>query len=183
MTTTIVQSKKKIRRSGFTLIEVLVSLALLSLIISVGLTALTFISQSSTSLTNYSIMSRQSRFALEEFARDIRMGYRVNDANIYKLDFDIYGKAGTTSNIVYTYYPNEDKLLRSEDGGPDEEILDDLTNFQFNFYNLRKVSTTAPISIKEVQIEGLMKKNSLVLTNTNYIISARFMMRNREVSN
>ena len=83
-------------------------------------------------------MSRQSRFALEEFARDIRMGYRVNDANIYKLDFDIYGKAGTTSNIVYTYYPNENKLLRSEDGGADEEILDDLTNFQFNFYNLRK---------------------------------------------
>ena len=52
MTTTIVQSKKSLHTSGFTLIEVLVSLALLSLIISVGLTALTFISQSSTSLTN-----------------------------------------------------------------------------------------------------------------------------------
>ena len=37
--------------------------------------------------------------------------------------------------------------------------------------------------VKEVQIEGIMKKKALVLTNTNYIISARFMMRNRSVSN
>ena len=183
MTTTIVQSDVNRTRSGFSLIELLISLGLLTLIISVGLTALTFISQSSTSLTNYSIMSRESRYALEEFARDIRMGYRVNDANINKLDFNIYGKAGTINKVVYTYEPTENKLYRSEDGGNKEEVLNDLTAFQFRFFNLRKNPTTAPISIKEVQIEGLMKKNALLVTNTNYIISARFMMRNRAVSN
>ena len=184
MITTIGQSKPgRDKRSGFSLIEVLVSLALLSLIISVGLSALTFISQSSTSLSNYSIMSHQSRKVLEEFSRDIRMGYRINNATADILDFDIFGKAGTTSNIKYEYSAKDDKLFRTEDGGSKEEILDDLAAFQFNYFNLRKIQTTAIISIKEVQIEGLMKKNSLVLTNTNYIISARFMMRNRSVSN
>ena len=184
MITTIGQSKKRCdNQSGFTLIEVLVSVALLSLIISVGLTALTFISQSSTSLSNYSIMSHQSRNALEEFSRDIRMGFRINKATVEILDFDIFGKAGTTSNIRYEYSAVEDKLFRTEDSGAKEEVLDDLAAFQFNYFNLRKIPTNAIISIKEVQIEGLVKKNALAITNTNYIISARFMMRNRSVSN
>ncbi len=184
MTTTTVHCPNlKSTRNGFSLVEVMVAMTLLSLIISVGLTALTFISQSSASLTNYSVMSSQSRHALEEIARDIRMGYKVNSATTNKLDFNIYGKAGTTSNIVYEYSADEDKLFRTENSGTKEEMMDDLTTFKFNFYNLRKEATTAPISIKEVQVEGVMRKKALLRTNTNYIISARFMMRNRTVSN
>lgn len=184
MTITTAQFKSpRGKRHGYTLVEVIISLSLLTLVVSMGLSAVTFIGQSSTSLTNYSLMSNKSRLALEIIASDLRMGYKIDSASTSKLDFHIYGKEGTTSNLVYEYVANENKLYRTEDGNAKTEVLDDLTNFQFNYFNLRKESTTAPISIKEVQIEGLMKKKALVLTNTNYIISARFMMRNRSVSN
>ena len=160
----------------------MISMTILLMVLSAGLSAVSFIGQSCTSLTNYSTMSKESRQALEEIARDLRMGFNINSASATKLDFDIHGKAGTTQNLVYEYNPNEKKLYRTEDLVTTETMLEDMTSFQFNFFNLRRESTTAPISVKEVQVEGLMTRKALVLTNTNYIISARYMMRNRSVS-
>ncbi|MCZ6672045.1 MAG: prepilin-type N-terminal cleavage/methylation domain-containing protein [Verrucomicrobia bacterium] len=184
MTITTDQSRnRKARRGGFTLVEMMITMGLLTMIIAIGLSAVTFISQSSTSLTNYTMMSKNSRNALEEIARDLRMGYNINSATSTKLDFNIFGKAGTTQRIVYEYTANDKTLTRKEDTFPVEIVLENLTNFQFNYFNLRREATTAPISIKEVQMEGIMKRRSLAITNTNYVISARFMMRNRAVSN
>lgn len=184
MTITTAQSKTdRPDKKGFTLVEVIITMGLLTMIIAVGLTAITFISQSSAALTNYSIMSTTGRQALEILARDLRMGYNINEATTSKLDFDVYGKAGTTNNVIYTYNPDEEVLYRSIDGSNAEEVMEDLSSFNFNYYNLRRESTTAKISIKEVQIEGLLKRNALAIYNTNHIISARFMMRNRAVSN
>lgn len=184
MTITTGPSKANARAAGgFTLVEMMITMGILSMIIATGLTAVTFISQSSTSLSNYTIMSTDSRHALERAARDFRMGFNVNSATSTTIDFDIYGKAGAIDNIVYTYSSSNKTLYRSENGSSNEAVLEDLQNFQFNYYNLRRESTTAPISIKEVQLEGIMRRHVLVLTNTNYIISARFMMRNRAVSN
>ncbi|MDA0350159.1 MAG: hypothetical protein O3C20_22475 [Verrucomicrobia bacterium] len=183
MTITTEQFKMKTLTKGYTLVEVIITMGLLTMIIAVGLSAVTFISQSSTALTNYTIMSTNGRQALELLARDLRMGYDINEATTTKLDFEIYGKAGANDNIVYTYWGGQNTLFRSENGGPNEVIMDNLTSFTFNYYNLRRNLTTASISIKEVQIEGLLKRSSLRIYNTNHIISARFMMRNRAVSN
>jgi prepilin-type N-terminal cleavage/methylation domain-containing protein len=183
MTITTAQSKVKTLKKGYTLVEVIITMGLLTMIIAVGLSAVTFISQSSTALTNYTIMNTNGRQALEILARDLRMGYDINEATTTKLDFEIYGKAGANDNIVYTYSADQDILYRSENGGTNEVIMDDLSSFAFNYYNLRRNLTTAPISIKEVQIEGLLKRNSLRINNTHHIISARFMLRNRAVSN
>jgi len=171
------------QRRGFTLVEIIITMSLLAIIIAGGLSAITTISQGSTALSNYSIMSTNGRQALEIIARDIRMGYDVNKATLTKLDFDVYGKKGTNNNIVYEYDAGRDVLLKTVDGGLSEIIIEDLSAFSFNYYNLRRISTTAPISIKEVQVEGILKRNSLSVSNTNHIISARFMMRNRAVSN
>ena len=184
MIITTAQSKRRtVRRAGFSLVEMIITMGLLSMIIAVGLSAVTFISQSSTSLTNYTLMSNNSRHALEIIARDLRMGYNINSATSTQLDFDIYGKGNTTTNLVYNYVAADKKLYRTEDLVTTETIIEDLASFQFNYFNLRRESTTAPISIKEVQMEGVMRKQALAITNTNYIISARFMMRNRSVSN
>lgn len=184
MTTTIDPYNRSVSRSGgFSLVEIIITMGLLTMIIGVGLSAVTFISQSSSSLTNYTLMSNNSRHGLEEIARDLRMGFDVNEATTTLLNFEIYGKAGTTQNIVYNYVPADKTLYRTVDLNNTEAVLEDLTNFHFNYFNLRHEATAAPISIKEVQVEGIMTRYSLVLTNTNYVISARYMMRNRAVSN
>lgn len=183
MTTITEQFNKKNSKKGFTLVEVIITMGLLTMIIAVGLSAVTFISQSSTALTNYTIMSTNGRHALEVMARDLRMGYDINTASSTALDFQIYGKAGANDKVVYQYDETADKLFRTINGGSKETIMEDLTSFSFNYYNLRRLPTTAKISIKEVQIEGVLRRKSLRISNSNHIISARFMLRNRAVSN
>ncbi len=183
MITTTAQSKPGSLKKGFTLIEVIITMGLLTMIIAVGLSAITFISQSSTALTNYTLMSTNGRQALETLARDLRMGYDVNSATSKIFDFQIYGKAGANDRVRYEYNESDDILYRAVNAGTQEVVMDNLVSFGFNYYNLRRESTTAEISIKEVQIEGLLKRSSLRINNTNHIISARFMLRNRSVSN
>jgi prepilin-type N-terminal cleavage/methylation domain-containing protein len=183
MTTITAQSKSKNPKKGFSLVEVIITMGLLTMIIAVGLSAVTFISQSSTALTNYTIMSTNGRQALEILSRDLRMGYDINSASPKTFDFQIYGKAGANDRIAYEYDEVADILYRTVNAGTKEVVMDDLVSFAFNYYNLRRLPTTAEISIKEVQIEGLLKRSSLRINNTNHIISARFMLRNRSVSN
>ena len=175
--------KSKNARKGFTLVEVIITMTLITILIAGALTAITTISQGSTALTNYTVMSTNGRQALELIARDLRMGFDVNSASKFKLDFDIYGKAGTTNNIVYEFNSSKNELTKTIDGGAQIIVMDDLRNFSFNYFDLSRNTTTAPISIKEVQIEGILERKSLSVSNTNHIISARFMMRNRAVSN
>ena len=61
---------------------------------------------------------------------------------------------------------------------------------QLNFYYYRLVDPEIPnydpvartvLEVKHVQLEAKLKRNVLNLDNTNYIISARFMMRNQDV--
>ncbi len=40
-----------------------------------------------------------------------------------------------------------------------------------------------PLETKHIQLEAKLQRNVLGITNTNYIISARFMMRNKDVTN
>ena len=73
MITTTDQSKGPSNKKGFTLVEIVITVGLLSIIIAMGLSAVTFISQSTGSLTNYSDMSKNSRIALERISRDLRI--------------------------------------------------------------------------------------------------------------
>jgi len=169
-------------KRGFTLIELIIVLSISSIIILMGVSSIVFITKSSASLSNYINMNQEGRVALETISRDIRMSMDVNSATPTQLSLDVYGKAGTTDAIIYTYVANEKTVYRSLNG-TQIKVLEDVENFNFNYYDLRRQPTTSAISIKEVQMEAFMLRKTLSLDNSNYIISARFMMRNRPVSN
>jgi len=141
-----------------------------------------FITRSSASLANYIGMNKEGRVALEVISRDIRMAMDVNSASTTTLDIDVYGQGGITNNVYYTY-DTDNKTIYRELDGTKEALMGNVESFSFNYFNLRRESTTSPISIKEVQMEAYMLRKTLALDNSNYIISARFMMRNRPVSN
>lgn len=184
MTITTVHSKlPKSARSGFTLMEVMISLTLGTLVLGMATGGLLFMSRSLTSLTHYTEMSQHSRIALELFGRDIRMATNVYTANNHTLSILRTDANNTTVLVDYVYNPQTKTFSQQTGNNAPQIILRDVDELEINYFTLRGDPTTNPLEVKEVQLEALMRRTALTVGATNYIISAQFMMRNRQVSN
>jgi len=147
-------SRQRSKPRGFTLIELMIVLSISSIIIMMGVSSIMFITRSSASLANYIGMNKEGRVALEVISRDIRMAMDVNSASTTTLDIDVYGQGGITNNVYYTY-DTDNKTIYRELDGTKEALMGNVESFSFNYFNLRRESTTSPISIKDGTDGGL----------------------------
>ncbi|MBD5781801.1 prepilin-type N-terminal cleavage/methylation domain-containing protein [Pelagicoccus sp. NFK12] len=196
ITTDLSRKAKSLRaRSGFTLVEVMVGLVLGGLVLAASTGSLLFISRGAAGLGNYHDMNMRSRFMLDKFASDARMTVDVNSASSTAVSLDVYNSTGGLDTIVYSYDP--DALLFSRIVYPDQDmaagvsdvILENVEALTFTYFNMIYDSSTGELEettnlleIKEIQLEALMEMSALNTLNTNQIISARYMMRNKKVS-
>lgn len=183
---------KQQAQSGFTLVEVIVAMTIGVFILASSYATIMSLAKGSESMINFSEMNGQTRTALELFGRDSRMARDVESAtaNTVRLERSI---SGTVYDVVYAYVPTAGTFTRTvyEDdtttiaGLPDanKTLLFDVDELALTYYTLRHDETVKPISIKHVQLEAKLERKVLNIANTNYIISARFMMRNKDVSN
>lgn len=167
--------------SGFTLIELLTATSILGLTFSGLLSGLVFTSKSTCSLGNYSDMVRESTFFLETFAREVRMAEDVNAIGPSAFSMDV-AFAGGPKTIEYEYRAASETLVRTENG-VESIVMSDVDWVDFKYYNVLNVETNTLMEVKSVQMEAELEKRALDLVNTDHIISARFLMRNRTVSN
>ena len=189
MTTTIAHSSKTSgridapvsRKNGFTLAEVLVAISLAGMVLAFSVGSLVFLARTSKGTWNYQEMNVQSRFALEKFASDARMTADVNTASSSQVSLEVYNSDGSTTTVVYQFIDDRDVFVRIV-GGVEEVLLEDVDTLDLKYYTLRRELTTSRLAVKEIQLEAVMQREVLSATNTNEIISARFMMRNRSVS-
>lgn len=179
MTITTAHSKK----GGFTLVEMLISMTIGAIALSLGLSSIVFLSRGMVGLINYADMNTASRQALEIFSRDIRMGSNVQASQIDYLAFNIQRRSGSADFVVYEYDEDAGILYREFNGNPKTALLREIEDMEMRYFTLRGDPTINPLEVKEVQFEVIMEQRALQLTNTNHIISAQFMMRNRTVSN
>lgn len=198
MTTTIVRSRSRRRRDlrrGFTLAEMLIAMAIGGLILAAGTGSLLFISRGAASLGNYHDMNMRSRFMLDKFASDARMAVNVNTANATEVSMDIYNSTGGLDTVVYSYDSGSQSFSRVlfPDGnmtaGQPDVILENVVDLSFTYFNMiydsvtrQLQETTNLLEIKEIQLEALMRLGALNTINSNQIISARYMMRNKKVN-
>lgn len=198
MTTTIVRSKGAVRRKlrrGFTLVEMLVAMTVGGLVLAAGTGSLLFISRGAASLGNYHDMNMRSRFMLDKFATDSRMAVNVNSASSTQVSMDIYNSTGGFDTVVYSYDATAQSFSRVlyPDGdvtaGQSDIILENVVELSFTYFNMiydsstrQLEETTNLLEIKEIQLEALMRLSALNTINSNQIISARYMMRNKKVN-
>jgi len=168
-------------KRGFTLVEVLIVTTLCGLVLAVSTGSLLFLAKSTQGLGNYQEMNMTSRFALEAFGSDARMTDDVNSVSSSQVSLEVYNSSGGTDTVVYAYDADEGVFSRTQNGTT-KSILEDVQSLSFVFYNLNGSETTNLIEIKEIQLRAEMQRTVLTLDNTNEIISARYMMRNRSVS-
>lgn len=202
MTTTTVKSramgpvqKQSSRRAkaGFTLTELIVATSISGIVLAsmVG-TFLTF-AIGVNSVGAYTGMSRDSRMMLEYFGRDVRLAEEVLVANASTLrivspDTDLY----SASTVTYQYDDETKSFSRIETDSSGNEVsdkvlLDGLEQFVFSYFDPlgNSLSVDTPsilLSVKSVQVDAEMLRDISKTQVTDYIISARFMMRNRPVT-
>lgn len=183
---------KRNKKSGFSLPELMVAMTLSALILTSAYATLNSLAKGSRSMVNFSEMNTSSRFALELFGRDARMAsdVEISTANRVRMEREM---EGGTYDVEYLYdpqagtfrrtvYENDTNTVASVNR-PDDILIYDVRDLNLNYYTLRHASTNRPIEVKHVQLEAVLERRVLSIVNTNYIISARFMMRNKDVSN
>lgn len=201
MITTIARSsppagrRRLASRRGFSLVEMLLAAGIAGLVLAASTGSLLFIARGAAGVGNYHDMNMRSRFMLDKFASDARMAVDVNAASATEVSLDVYNGSGGLDTVVYTYdaatevfsrvlYPDRDMTA-----GESDVILSNVKSLEFTYFNMIYNSTTKVLQeatnlleIKEIQLEALMEQSALNTLNTNQIISARYMMRNKKVS-
>lgn len=187
-------------KAGFSLAELVIAMTIASFVLTASYATVISLAKGSKSMINFSEMNNQTRYAIESFGRDSRMASNVtvastttfttrnsiwdeatSDYRDYTVTYRFFPSAGTFKRTVYDIAKGvtvEDRVL-----------LYDVQTLEFTYYSLINQSdplnspeTTRLLEIKHVQIEAELQRKVLNVTNTNYIISARFMLRNRDVS-
>ena len=197
MTTTPTRPTVSEKR-GFTLFELMISMGILMIALaSITGTFMAF-AKSSVSVGEYVEMSHGSRMALEIFSRDIRSAETVEVLNAAKADGVVYTERGIDltfpsyhgdREVRYRYNTTSDILFRIEiyDGIKSRrELLSGVRVFKIQFFETPGsdfTSISGPLAsvdrwAKSVQLDAELVRTVMALDNTDYIISARFMMRN-----
>ena len=199
------QSAKK----GFSLAEVVVAVTISAFVLTSSYAAIISLAKGSESMTNYTEMNSKSRFTLETFGRDMRMAKAVKDFNPNNADHntritilrDVWDNA--TSDYIERYITDEylpsagvfqrvvNAVAVAANGSQSigsevkrEILLFDVINLDIQYFNLvnNTNANVSALSVKHVQISATLQRSVLGFKNTNYIISARFMMRNKRVA-
>lgn len=180
-------------KGGFSLAELLVATTISGVVLAsmVG-TFLTF-AVGVRSVGAYTEMSNDSRKVLEYFARDMRAAADVVTANASTLKVE-FPNTGFYSGSFVTYDYDEDAklLFRIEEDSSGTEVSNQLLlggveQFVFSYFDplggsLNVDTPSILLSVKSVQIDAKMVRRISETDATDYIISARFMMRNRPVT-
>ena len=192
------------KKSAFTLLEVMVATTLFGIVIASIISTFIIFAKGSESLAQYVEMSMDSRRSLETCARDIRSGEEIHyattnaivlqypdntfyDGSILKYEYD------DSSKFYTRYVYDKSATVDSSDGSiagtvlSEIRLLEGVEEFAFNFYDplgklLDPDSESLLLSIKSIQIDAKMQRAVTQTTATDYIISARFLMRNRTVT-
>jgi len=177
---------KKRGRRGFTLVEMMVTVTLLGLVLVTIIPTFGVFARSIAGLGNYSAMSRDSRSGLELISRDFRAAEDLTLANSGEVTLVLPADAGG-GTVNYKYNISEESFVRTAvpDSGitSEDKLFLDVKEFSMVYYNKRGDDVTEEASIlaeaKSVQMNAKLVKKVLTTDNTDYIISARFLMRNK----
>lgn len=168
-------------RRAFTLAELMLAITIGGIVLAGAATTVNLWARSSVAVGNYADMSGTCRRALDIFASDVRMANDVSVSTANTFTFTAFDSGTSSVTVSYVFDDANDTVTRTYDG-TSRVILDNVEKFGLTYSDLTLSATTNPLSLKVVQIKAILQKKVINLSNTDEIISARFMLRNRRVS-
>ncbi len=174
-------------RAGFSLVEVLIATSLSVMLFAAIFSSFLFMARSSMGIANYSEMTAESRRGLEIFGRDVRSAQDIHNGFSTTTGFSIVVPlaGGGSETVSYFYLPNHpDRPLMRKDASGERPIMTGIRTLNFNYYNLQgqKRDNMAPMEVKQLQLQLTLVRTAVSLDNTERVVSARFILRNKKVS-
>lgn len=167
-------------RLGFSLPEVLIAMTLSSMLLAAVFSSWTFIARSNLSIANYSEMNTGARMGLEVFAKDVRTAEQISgDFTPHRMTLHFGEDA--SDEVLYFYDAEAQAVIRQTSQGR-EAVFEDVEHLELSRFMVTGAPATNPLGTKLIQIELRMVKPVLAGKTTQNIVSARYIMRNKRVS-
>lgn len=182
-TTTESSDRARKRRRGITLVELLIAVGLSSVILTGVMSSFAFLSRGTIVTSDYADMDRQARYALEQFAREVRMASDVSNFTTDSVTLTV--KDGATSYTVnYTHVPALRAFYRAYGTADQKLLISGVDAFQLQRYTLLQTPATNDLETKQLQLDLRATRTGPARAfASNNVISARYIMRNKIVSN
>ena len=164
--------------SGFSLVEVMVSVSLMGMLTLAILTSHVFLARGERSLTNYGDMNGQARKCLDQLGRDLRSATDVTDftTTYVSLVVPTNQTATTTQPVLWSYNPTSRTLVR-QDSVNSVIMARDVDTLTFYFCDGNNAQTTSLVTVKQVQLSMRLLRLVAGTITSEYVISAQFTMR------
>lgn len=176
-------------RTGFTLTEVLIAVSLGAIIMLAVLTAFLMIGRSTAAAVNYIEMEKQARQGMERFGQDVRMAQYLTTVSANQVTLTIPSANGT-DDIDYIYDSSAKTFTRNGRdpvtyvANTSTTLIKNVQNCEFRRWMLGSTGpANSDASADQLQIRlTISQKSVTVATNTNLVVSARFVMRNHRAN-
>jgi len=170
---------------GYSLAEVLIALSLCLMLSGAIMGGMLFMMRSSIAVGNYADMNMESRRGLEILGRDLRGAAEVAP-DFTETSFQIvtFRPNGTWETVSYSFHPDDpgQPLVRTM-GTEERNLITNIGELSFRYYDLQGQEVANPLAIKQVQVRLTTRQTAGGIDQTEKVISARFILRNRAVSN
>ncbi|HLS27913.1 MAG TPA: prepilin-type N-terminal cleavage/methylation domain-containing protein [Opitutales bacterium] len=168
---------------GFTLVEIMVSSALSMMLLAGILAAFFHLTKTGIAMGNYHDLERDSRMALQFFARDVHQADEAHWPNSQTLRLSVDG-----DDILYLYDSNARTFVRRAAGQPDMVLASGIRNLNFRSFDISQnelpltsnPSNAGPLT-KMIQVSIELERRAGMSSNRASVISSRYMMRNKKV--
>lgn len=181
MTTITGHSNQRPPARGMTLMEIMISLALITLFFAGAISAVDFTGRSALGILNYTQMNTESRTGLELFSRDARMAVDVTAFSTTSVTFLLPAGGGT---VTYAFDDTTNTFVRNPSVGNSQVLMTRVDELEFERFNLLNQPASNNLETKQIQLQSRMERRVLGrFRTTDSVISARFILRNKRVSN
>jgi hypothetical protein len=172
---------------GFTLIETLLAAASAMVVVVAVMMAYSMTTRGFAAAGNYSDMERDARLTLDTLGRDARQAtgltaFAASDVSL-AVATDFAANGSVAGSKIVRYFRGlgvNSNLLYRADNGQTNAIAHSVSSLRFIEYDRNLVTNgIQPSDCKLLQIDITMRKYTLETPNSEQILSARVMLRNK----
>ena len=183
MTTTTGSCRARRYRRGFTLAELMVSMAIAAIVLAAVVSSMIFLSRSCLATTDYADMDRQARTGLELFAREVRMADGVSNFSSHGVRLRV-PTATSSYQVDYTYVPDTGTFYRAYGTSEERALITGVDAFELRRFTLQQTEASNDLETKQLQLQlRAVRVGPAQAYASNNVISARYILRNKIVSN
>ena len=177
--------------SAWTLVEIMVAVAVFSIVGLVLMGTYLFSVKTMASMYNYALLDQSNRQAMDQLTREIRQARKVLNYTTNSITILTADENNATNTVTYSFSPNAQKMIRTSTDGTSKAILNNCSLLSFQLFKRcpsNSIFGSFPVATNDwmntVKVLQLTWKTSIILStgivNSENIQTARIVIRNQQ---